>query len=529
MMIRALIVDDEPLIVDTLSNEIPWNRHAIELVGSADNGVSALEMVKEYEPDLILCDIRMPKLDGLAFLQQLNEMGNRSSVIMLTGFAEFEYARQAMQFGAKDLILKPINYIELDQVVERMGAQIREHKLDDRRKRHQFNHMKHLLYEKMITDILFDYTKLAAQPFYSEFEFDVEGTNCVFFLADLERYAYNAHRWNENERKLHNFAVRNVLQDALQPYRLDYSVLQTREGEWCVLIRRPVSEKPFDMEEAVRWAEQMAQAVLDHTKLAIHIGVFPEYVPVAELAQAYKRLQREVQFSGERQRVVALGSDRQEETASLSFWERVEEIVAGLKRCDTRRMREAHRSLIHELKSVSPLKLEKILHFLVLHLLRELKEIKKIGEAEERDVWVRLEQYASAKDLIAVLNQMIEDAVIEAGNNRSNESLMDMAKDYIAKHASSDLGVEEVADYLGLSSSHFSVLFKQHVGETFVEHLTRLRIDWAKSMLVNSGQSISNIGKTVGYLDRRYFNKVFAKCEGVTPAEYRARSVLRSR
>lgn len=177
-------------------------------------------------------------------------------------------------------------------------------------------------------------------------------------------------------------------------------------------------------------------------------------------------------------------------------WERVEEIVAGLKRCDTRRMREAHRSLIRELKSVSPLKLEKILHFLVLHLLRELKEIKKIGEAEERDVWVRLEQYASAKDLIAILNRMIEDAVIEAGNHRSNEALMDMAKDYIAKHASSDLGVEEVADYLGLSSSHFSVLFKQHVGETFVEHLTRLRIDWAKSMLVNSDQSISNIGKT---------------------------------
>ncbi|RXZ83745.1 response regulator [Paenibacillaceae bacterium] len=520
-MIRALIVDDEPLIVDTLSNAIPWNRHSISLIGSADNGLSALEMVKEHKPDLILCDIRMPKMDGLSFLQQVNSLGNHCTVLMLTGFAEFEYARKAMQFGAKDFILKPINYMELDKVIERIGGQIREHKLDDQRKQHQLKHMKNLLYEKMITDILFDYTKLAAQPFYSEFKLMLEETNCLVFLVDLERYAYNAHRWTANERKLHNFAVRNVLQDALHPFHLDYSVLQTREGEWCVLIRQPSSEALLAMKETSQWAEQMAQAVLDHTKLAVHIGIYPAYVPVSQLAQAYKLLQREVQFSGEQQQIVTLRTDVKQETANLSFWDRIEEIVAGLKRCDTNQMQREHQMLIHDLKSVSPLQLEKILHFLILHLLRELKEIKKIADADERDVWVRLEQYTSAKDLISILNRMVENAVNGAGKHRSSEALMDMAKDYIAKHAASDLSVEEVADYLGLSSSHFSVLFKQYVGETFVEHLTRMRIDWAKSMLVNSSQSISNIGRTVGYLDRRYFNKVFSKCEGVTPAEYR--------
>ncbi|MFS0839792.1 helix-turn-helix transcriptional regulator [Paenibacillus sp. 1P03SA] len=95
------------------------------------------------------------------------------------------------------------------------------------------------------------------------------------------------------------------------------------------------------------------------------------------------------------------------------------------------------------------------------------------------------------------------------------------AKEYIAKNLSNDFGVEEIADHLGISCSYFSLLFKQHFGETFLENLTRQRIELAKSLLRMSDKSITQIGKQVGYAERRYFTRVFYKFTGMTPSEYR--------
>ena len=110
MNIKALLVDDEVNILKNLTIVIPWDEIQVELVGTARNGVEALEMVKEHNPDLILSDIRMPVMDGLEFIRELRKLGNTSEVLMLTGYQEFEYARVALQNRVRDYILKPINY-----------------------------------------------------------------------------------------------------------------------------------------------------------------------------------------------------------------------------------------------------------------------------------------------------------------------------------------------------------------------------------------------------------------------------------
>ncbi|KOP64014.1 hypothetical protein AMS62_01235 [Bacillus sp. FJAT-18019] len=519
-MLRALLIDDEPLIVENLSAIIPWQQHQFELVGSAQNGLIALDMVKEYNPDLILCDIRMPKMDGLTFLQKLNELEIESSVIMLTGFAEFEYARKALQFGAKDLLLKPINYNELNKVIAETGNRIREIKEEHTQKEKQFKYMQSMIYEKIITDILFEDTTSHQRPEFSHIDVNWEESSYIFLLADQERFVSHEEHWGEQERHK-QMDVRRVLQQALPGHYPDYSVVQTREGEWCILVWCSDLSSEFKMDEALDMARQCIECVAQETGLSIRVGYYPDYVPVGELGQVYKGLQREIQLSHEQIQIVSFSTEFEKEVATLSFWELIEDIIVALKRCDSKKVAQAHTMLVREFKSVSSAKLEKILHFLVLHLLRELKEMKRIDQAEERIVWNCLESPSSVKELITMLNRMINVATKMKVSHKSNQTLMDAAKDYIAKNASSDLSVEEVASYLGLSSSHFCVLFKQHFNETFVEHLTGIRIEWAKSMLLNTGQSISTISKTVGYLDRRYFNKVFAKWVGVTPNEYR--------
>ncbi|MNM77698.1 HTH-type transcriptional activator Btr [compost metagenome] len=95
------------------------------------------------------------------------------------------------------------------------------------------------------------------------------------------------------------------------------------------------------------------------------------------------------------------------------------------------------------------------------------------------------------------------------------------AEKYIQHHLGSDFGIEEISEYLGISCSYFCLLFKNHFGETFVEHLTRQRVEMAKRMLISTDRSVTQIGVLVGYQERRYFTKVFQKFTGMTPSEYR--------
>lgn len=110
---------------------------------------------------------------------------------------------------------------------------------------------------------------------------------------------------------------------------------------------------------------------------------------------------------------------------------------------------------------------------------------------------------------------------------KSREQLMKEAGEFIRRNLGRDFGLEDVADHLGISNSYFSLLFKQTYGETFVEHVTRSRIEKAKTLLVQTPYSVTEIGKAVGYADRRYFTKVFQRLTGTIPSEYRERHLTK--
>ncbi|HEX7056178.1 MAG TPA: AraC family transcriptional regulator, partial [Bacilli bacterium] len=166
-------------------------------------------------------------------------------------------------------------------------------------------------------------------------------------------------------------------------------------------------------------------------------------------------------------------------------------------------------------------RVEQILHFLVIHLLREMRELDIVNMQEEEKLWDELRHTVGTKDLIAIINRLIDQCLAVVMNKKTGEILMMNAKDYIDRNLSSDLGIEELADYLKISCSYFSMLFKMHFGETFVEYITRQRMETAKSLLKMTDKSIAQIGKMCGYSERRYFTKVFQKYTGIPPSEFR--------
>lgn len=118
-MIKLLVVDDEIWIRERISKEIPWESVQAEVVGTAEDGQEALEMAEELEPDIIITDIRMPGVDGIELLRELRKKSLDIKVILLSGYNDFSYAKEAIKYGAFDYILKPAEDQELLNVVNR--------------------------------------------------------------------------------------------------------------------------------------------------------------------------------------------------------------------------------------------------------------------------------------------------------------------------------------------------------------------------------------------------------------------------
>jgi two-component system response regulator YesN len=521
MRLTALLVDDEPNILRNLESILPWEAMGIEVIGRAKNGQKALEIAKQYMPDIIFSDIRMPLMDGISFLKLLREFNESAEVMIITGYQDFEYARSLLKYDVYDYILKPINYEELIKNTTKIALKIRAKKIDLMLQKKKWGKVVSLAYEKILYDMIMDYTTVNTRYELSEEAINFEDYSYIFLLIDLDNYSKNSLSWDEKQRKLWNFAIRNVLQDALAKNVTKFVVLQMREGEWCALIEQDKHITQVNISETKKWTTDMQNEVNDNVHLKVSIGIHTDLVPVTELSQVYKKMQQMMQLSPIREETLLIYNPDQDQNDSM--WILIEKMVLGLKEFDRKKTESVFEKLNAQLAAISQqafIRPEQILHFLVLHLLREMREIHTITIQEEEIVWKKLDQNIGVNGFILLIREIIENSMNSANKKKNSDLLMGQAQDYIYRNLASNFGIDEICKYLGISSSYFSLLFKQHFGERFVEYLSKQRIEMAKSMLALGDRSITQISKSVGFFDRRYFTTVFQKYTGETPSEY---------
>lgn len=530
-MLKAMLVDDEPNILRNLSTVLPWGELGFEVAATARNGEEALRLAESVQPDLVLSDIRMPAMDGIAFVRELRERNGECDILMVTGYQQFDYVKELLKYGVSDYILKPIDYDGLAETIRRAGERLRERRQRRLERERQWGHVRGAAKEKLLRDVVAGLVT-DAKPWWLGEDGDGRsdgGERYRMWLVDVDDQATDGRVWDD--WRLRSFAVDNVLRDVLQHEGEAHAVLQLREGEWCLLVESPsaASAGSFPHEALLRagmLAERLQSAVSAGVGLDVSVAVEPEPVPAAGLAGTYKRLQRAMQLrTQERRAVLACGdAGAAPEPSQAAMWELVEAMAGGLRALDRAKTDDAYRRLREELGRVpaaSFARAEQLLHFLVMHLMRELRGLHRWREDEEEAVWRELEASLGVAGMLRVLRRML-DAVLQAGERKKPaELLMEQAEAYMRERYASDFGIEDIAAKLGISASYFSLLYKQHFGETFLERLTKLRMEAAIGLLLHTGRSVSDIARSVGFVERRYFTKVFHKYTGEIPSEYR--------
>lgn len=229
---KVIIVDDEPIILRSLKAAIPWNDLQMEIVGEARNGELALRLIEDTSPHIVISDIRMPVIDGITLMKEVLSKNPKLVFIFISGYGEFEYAREALRQGAFDYLLKPIDHDELVEMLNRARTKLDEQKQNDQLI-HSVQMLSLLARERLFAEI----TLGNARPLEHLKWLENSELESGYFMAvvQLDDYSTLSNQWSVEEKRLWLFAIRNIVEE----WSLEHGVLTVfpfHNGEWILLF-----------------------------------------------------------------------------------------------------------------------------------------------------------------------------------------------------------------------------------------------------------------------------------------------------
>jgi len=537
-MFSLLIVEDERWIRKGLCATIDWEAEGVRLSGEASDGEEALRLVERQEPDIVITDIVMPGMDGIALLQQLRERKLDTKVIIMSGYSEFEYARSALKNGAFDYILKPFQEESILEVVRRCVAQLRL----ERERKAELHTLARSARESMLLarQRLFDLL-LAREPYTAgRLEEQLLALGLELNPQRVRAYAVKITDWGRKaesprDRALILYALGNMLEETGRRCGplLAIPLAEQRsagEAELAMLQSETGPEgggEPAIVSELPRLADDAARMLgvrmsIGYSRREAELGRLPELYEEALHGVSFWFYKGEGVFAGgpEPQPAPRYGGPAGWDARFASA------LKAGDARLQEQLVRELAAHVRDGMDSFPPLTVLRGLRLLFqnVNLKREAHASRHLSPADEQPVPLRL-PLCPAPELENALLGQLPELRPDTRSPRSRKWIVERALQFLEHRLDEPVTLYDVAEHLYLNHSYFSKIFHEEMGETFSRFVVRLRVERAKKLLKETPLKIYEISAAVGYADVRHFTKVFKELEGLPPARFREHGV----
>ncbi|MDR6881944.1 response regulator [Bacillus sp. 3255] len=520
---RLILVDDEKGIVNGLKKMIGRSIPEVEVVGAAYNGLEGFQFIQKLQPDIVITDIRMPQADGLDMIKMLKDAGSLTKFIILSGYADFEYARRGMQLGVQFYINKPVNEKQLRDCVHQVMESIHR----EREKLREVDDLKQEVHSRIqenalrdILDLGSDLTDLVEELLQIA-QIPTEGTSFACFLLEFDG----------NVDALKEFGLQPVfyqIDSALSQYRKVYRFRYTGAQVAVVLAH----EGSIKYEELIRAISVMKAKVYQELNLSMTVGIGAPKKQAFEVGLSFDEARHALSYK------IVKGAG-----AVIPFQEIVtltgrshfvpEEMIAKLEACLENMdevgcvdiIREVFRRMEAQ-ADISPADLQ-------LHCLNILlSSVRKMSfqQLQQNDFLSRhilsLEGISRFRTLEHLEEWMVE--VIRGiisfklkHNIPKKKIIIAEIKEYVSTHYNEPISLADLAARFFISPHYLSQFFKQKTGDTYVNFLAGIRIDKAKELLENTDLKVYEISHMVGYSDSQHFARLFERLTGCKPSEYR--------
>ena len=534
-MLRVFLAEDETIIRETLRDTMPWAQCGYTFVGEASDGEMALPLIQQTKPDVLITDIRMPFMDGLALSKLVLQEFPRMKVIILSGYDDFVYAQKAIDLGVERYLLKPITKSTLITVLEEVREKIQG-------ERAQQNYLAQFRLEAQ------EYEQYARRRFVERIVAGQLSVQQIYEQAekldlDLRAQAYNmillsampesgsgAEAYSEPGARIRDGLVEHFLKYP------EYIFLRWNLTSYAVLLLGDMADMDRIVKRCVDKVRELYEAYGPALNWYVAVGTptrrlssLPGCYEEVSRLWAYRHILPEQHILSAQTVSLLTGTGSDHDLSGLDVNKVNPAVITGvLQSASVQEVSSFLDEYIHSLEDA--LDSKPFCQYLMLSVrftATQYVETLGIGQKEflsNLNCLNMVGQQISTDDL----KRYLSDILLRAMELRDNlagskyKNLLKQAVGYIdANFQCDDISLNRVAKEVNISPNYLSAVFSQEMGTTFVEYLTAKRMEKARELLRSSDLRSGEIATAVGYKDSHYFSFLFKKTQGCTPRDYR--------
>lgn len=532
-MLKVFLVEDESLIREGLKENIPWEQYGYEFVGDASDGEMALPMIRQTKPDVLITDIKMPFMDGLSLSKIVSNELPKTKIIIISGYDDFEYARQAIEVGAMQYLLKPITKMNLRKTLVELKEKIeQENAQDDYQLQYQSEmHSYEQFARRRFFEKLFQ-TDIAVKDIYEEaakqsLEISAQSYNLIFFymkVQNAERDVSLSDQFMRYQDEIMHYILRHP-QYIPFVWNMDWiGVLVKTEAEHTKEFTNRCVEKIRNVCESadltLEWYVANAQPVE-------RLSMLHESYQTVNHYMAYRFICSELHLLNESTLAMQLSKTIDSAPDYVDPASVDPQVIKDfLSKGSYMEISDFVSSYLQSIQNALHSKM--FLDYMTLHIRFTVAAFcESLGMTNEKyrsGMEEIVKRQAEGLELEPYFIQLLEHALKlrDEESDFQSKRILHKAQEYVDSHYENEnLSLNEVAGVVGVSPSYLSTVFSQSTEQTFIEYVTEKRMEKAKHLLKTTEQSSGEIALLVGYKDPHYFSFVFKKTQGMSPREYR--------
>ncbi len=533
-MLKIFLVEDEFVVREGIKRNIDWQANGYEFCGEAGDGELAFPMIQKLKPDIVITDIKMPFMDGLELSRLIKKECPWIEIIILTGFEEFEYAKEAISIGVAKYLLKPISGAELLKEIEdiavkienkRKESEIREKYLKEMEE--NFQKERKELFQHLVTGSK-TMTELLEIAEHLKLDLSALWYNVVLMKPQFTNDAPDeySNRMIEMEKKLEELVNE------------EHMLVFDRNLEGKAIVFKADSKEELE-EVQKEYISRIEEVLKEDERIRYFGGIGTPVNRLRELPASFERASHAFaqRYLIRENRILDGGAIEQNLYADNEEFD-IHNIDP--KEMQNDRIREFLKLgnkeeagyFVEEFfkrQGASALKSTMFRQYIVMDVyfcVAAFLEELQISREELSSFDVNAEMLQSKESAVQYVTEIIKKAVELREKTASNRygSIVEQVKKYIEEHyEEEELSLNLLASYVNFSPNHLSMIFSQQTGQTFIKYLTDFRMNKAKELLKGTGKRSSEISLEVGYKDPHYFSYLFKKTQGMTPTQYRGK------
>lgn len=537
-MQKVFLVEDEIVMREGIKNNIAWESEGFLFVGEASDGELAYPMIKATKPDILITDIKMPFMDGLELSRMVKKEFPNIKIIILSGYNEFDYAKQAINIGVTDYLLKPISSSKLIEAIKKVreiiNKETQEKKLLEKYKQEMEEnaiHEKQRFFYEIIKNKL-NLAQVIEKGNELGLDLVAGAYNILLLKINLKEnpYEYSPHLIAALD------GINELLQNNQEVIKFDC------DNEILAIIMKADNEENLDL-LMKSYCNQIVAILNKAEDIEFFGGIGKSVTRMSELHDAYyiankafsaryftkmnqivngTEITRLIKYSNDKIDMQAIDSEKMNREFVDKF------LKNGTKEEINSFSREYFASI-----GMTNLKSMLFRQYIIMDIYFGVTSfLEKIGYSKDRIVdevgnFDQLNEIlASIETSKEYMNQLFYKALNlrDMVSLKKYEDILKIAYEYIQQnYYKEDISLNTVAASVNISPTYFSAIFSQETGQTFIEYLTQTRMNKAKELLMCSNMKTAEIGYEVGYKDSHYFSYIFKKTQLCTPKEYRTR------